>query len=333
MGMSASQLRYTMLAARKSDIEFQGQQVNQQRTTLATESSNINAQLLNMTVPVPPSSNDFTKTDYSFTCKANLCTINGAVTLNEDGATYKVNYTYDTKENTKRNEKKTIYEDSAGVPSINGTALTNTKLSTTTPTAAQTAAHDKDAANLKIIYGDNYDETKDTYFKYASSDGTTYYIAQSEIDAKKAALAAKTPPETMGTSNEKSTDIEYHYVEAQATKSNSGTWNKAKIDWSDSGRMTGITDDDGNKYAVSTSSTEDTAGYEDSMNEYNYEKDNYNKTMTEINAKIDIIQGQDKKLELKLQNLDTQDQAINTELESVKKVIDKNIENSFKAFA
>ena len=46
-----------------------------------------------------------------------------------------------------------------------------------------------------------------------------------------------------------------------------------------------------------------------------------------------IIQQQDKNLELHLNQLDTEQQAIQTELEAVKKVIDKNIEETFKTFA
>ena len=45
------------------------------------------------------------------------------------------------------------------------------------------------------------------------------------------------------------------------------------------------------------------------------------------------IQTQDKKLELELDNLETQRKAVTTEEESVKKVIDDNIEGSFKTFA
>lgn len=41
MGMSASQARFTGLTARKSDVEFQGQQINQARMNLATESATI----------------------------------------------------------------------------------------------------------------------------------------------------------------------------------------------------------------------------------------------------------------------------------------------------
>lgn len=45
------------------------------------------------------------------------------------------------------------------------------------------------------------------------------------------------------------------------------------------------------------------------------------------------IQNQDKKLELELDNIETQRSAVTTEEESVKKVIDDNVEGSFKCFA
>lgn len=45
------------------------------------------------------------------------------------------------------------------------------------------------------------------------------------------------------------------------------------------------------------------------------------------------IQNQDKKLELELDSIETQRSAVTTEVESVQKVIDDNIESSFKAFA
>ena len=51
-----------------------------------------------------------------------------------------------------------------------------------------------------------------------------------------------------------------------------------------------------------------------------------------VNAKIEIIQIQDKNLELKLKQLDTEQNAIQTEMDAVKKVISKNVESSFKTF-
>ena len=68
------------------------------------------------------------------------------------------------------------------------------------------------------------------------------------------------------------------------------------------------------------------------MNQYNYDKAIYDHAIEEINAKIKIIQQQDKNLELKLKQLDTEENAIQTEMDAVKKVISKNVESSFKTF-
>ena len=40
----------------------------------------------------------------------------------------------------------------------------------------------------------------------------------------------------------------------------------------------------------------------------------------------------DRTLELRLKQLDTEQEALQTELDSVKKVIDKNVDNIFKTF-
>ena len=65
MGMAASQARFLGLTARKTNVEFEGQRINQQRTTLSNQSANYYNQLLGMAVPVPPSVDDYTKTVYA----------------------------------------------------------------------------------------------------------------------------------------------------------------------------------------------------------------------------------------------------------------------------
>jgi hypothetical protein len=47
-------------------------------------------------------------------------------------------------------------------------------------------------------------------------------------------------------------------------------------------------------------------------------------------AQTAILQAEDKRLELELKNLETQHKAISTEIDAVQKVIEKNIEKSFK---
>ncbi len=52
MGMAASQARYLTLTARKSDLEFTGQQINQSRTQLA----DVTNQLFNTVTTLDPES-------------------------------------------------------------------------------------------------------------------------------------------------------------------------------------------------------------------------------------------------------------------------------------
>jgi DNA repair ATPase RecN len=52
-----------------------------------------------------------------------------------------------------------------------------------------------------------------------------------------------------------------------------------------------------------------------------------------IQLRINALQSLDQALELQLRRVDTQQQAVQTELEAVKKVIDKNVELTFKTFA
>ena len=67
MGMAASQARFLGLTARKTNVEFQGQQINQARTSLANESANLYNEMLALKVPVPPSVSDYYNTSYKCT--------------------------------------------------------------------------------------------------------------------------------------------------------------------------------------------------------------------------------------------------------------------------
>lgn len=53
----------------------------------------------------------------------------------------------------------------------------------------------------------------------------------------------------------------------------------------------------------------------------------------QIQLRINSLQSLDQALELQLRRVDTQQEAVQTEIESVKKVIDKNIDLTFKTFA
>ena len=114
------------------------------------------------------------------------------------------------------------------------------------------------------------------------------------------------------------------------TKKN--TLSGATVEFDSSGRISSITDEEGNIYTMTASTETDNQAYDDAYNQYEYNQYVYDQKQTEINANIEILQAQDKSLELRLSTLDTQHSAIQTELEAVKKVMSKNIDNSFKTF-
>ena len=93
MGMAASQARFLGLTARKSNVEYEGQQINQQRTTLANQSANYYNDLLGMSVPTPPSVDSYTKTVYTFNDGALTNTITALMYDSQaNDGTYKVSY-------------------------------------------------------------------------------------------------------------------------------------------------------------------------------------------------------------------------------------------------
>ena len=66
MGMAASQARYLALTARKTNTEWEGQQINQARTALANQSANLFNRLLGLEVPNAPKTTDYTELQYSY---------------------------------------------------------------------------------------------------------------------------------------------------------------------------------------------------------------------------------------------------------------------------
>lgn len=93
-GNSASQARFLSLTARKTNVEYEGQQINQQRTTLSNESANYYSQLTSLAVPIPPSTDDYTKITYTFENGSEKNTVTSIVakkTTKEDGI-YMLNY-------------------------------------------------------------------------------------------------------------------------------------------------------------------------------------------------------------------------------------------------
>ena len=92
-------------------------------------------------------------------------------------------------------------------------------------------------------------------------------------------------------------------------------------------------EDDSVVYTLNTEAITDEDAYQNAMNQYYYKQQVYDKAIADINAKTELIQAQDRTLELRLKQLDTEQNALQTEMEAVKKVISKNVESTFKTFS
>lgn len=108
---------------------------------------------------------------------------------------------------------------------------------------------------------------------------------------------------------------------------------KALLETDGKGRFKSVRfEDDSVVYTLASQTTTDDAAYQDAMNEYNYKNALYEKAVQDINAKTSLIHQEDQELELRLKQLDTEQNALSTEIDAVTKVIKDNVEKSFKTF-
>ncbi len=123
------------------------------------------------------------------------------------------------------------------------------------------------------------------------------------------------------------------YYAAEYISTDISKTSKALLETDSSGRFTSIRfADDSIKYTLDVETITDDAAYKDAMNQYYYETAKYDKMVQDINAKTSIIQQEDQELELRLKQLDTEQNALSTEMEAVQKVVKDNVDKSFKTF-
>ena len=110
--------------------------------------------------------------------------------------------------------------------------------------------------------------------------------------------------------------------------------NQALIEKDSDGRFKNVKfENDSAVYNLNVEEVLNEQAYNDAMNAYLNKKAQYEKTIADINAKTSIIQKEDRTLELRLKQLDTEQHALATEMDAVKKVIKDNIEKTFKTFS
>lgn len=434
MGLSASQARLLSLTARQSNLEFEGQQINQQRTNLSNQSANYYNSLLTMTVPTPPSTDDYTTIKYSFVIGGNDATI-AQVLPQDNKGNYLVEYTttlasIGVQENTaykitasaNASSTKTGKAELVNNPNeaynadlqyyvqtfreddLHGefTALNNNsdRYSDDRVAAGDVTFYDKygnqvdktaalDNGKLKDEYTalvkkesdeigystvsiqladrasyqsaldrgekvtkfqeNTSDNTygSDNVVTYSASNDTTFSTVGSEY--KEAFINAGLDineyyqyKSSTGIRFAKKEDVEKSannstlsittFAVASMNKTQKTQLSGVQIEFDTTGRISSMTDAEGNTYTMTASTETDDNAYEDAYNQYTYDQYVYDQKQNEINAHIEILQAQDKNLELRLSQLNTEHSAIQTEMDAVNKVISKNIETSFKTF-
>ena len=346
MGMAASQARFLGLTARKTNVEVEGQQINQQRTTLSNQSANYYNDLLGMSVPVPPSVDDYTKTVYTFEDGALTNQITAMIAQND--GTYTVSYLRQwTDDFSVVGASTSIVNANADKTQFKVGSTTLRKLGTI-PTKAD-GTYDKDAGGadsyLESLSEDQIKQLKaeeDEYIKllenkYGAGDYLVRYIQDTttgEYNPYFYKLSDLQNANYDDNGNSQS-NINCYKVGSETKTEEVKAVEDCLIEKDSSGRYINITiPNNGNPvtYSLTTSTVTDQVAYEDAMNQYEYEKYEYDQAINEINAKIEIIQSQDKNLELRLKQLDTEQKAISTEIDAVSQVIQKNTESTFKTF-
>ena len=423
MGMAASQARFLNLTARKTNIEFHGQQINQQRTELSNESANLYNQMLALQVPVPPKTQDYTKVEYSFQIPGNYDT-QATVTQFAKTATpgeYTVIFNYtetelgfpgcttkqrsDVENTTPATTTNAVYTDETMYNRCqrNGS---NYQYWTGTAFADMTEVDSAPTSEPTLSVWNNLGCSTTNKLYHCTVGGVTQYYTKEQLDT----LAAGSPGaeaemqyhvaenvsskggdysgKTITTFRGKTAELNYvsptgiHKDAYDALSkggseavwvANIGTEDKPIYQYyvgseietarstGEDGRVTYYTASDvdvfkedsytpvtisrdgnnrvqsftykGEDYAVTANTITDDDAYNDAMNEYTYQSYLYEQEMNNINAKTSIVHAQDRELELKLKQLDTEHNAVQTEIESVKAVCKKNVEDSFKTFA
>jgi len=171
-------------------------------------------------------------------------------------------------------------------------------------------------------------DNDDTYLGGVYSfklNGNTYYTTFADLDD---AYASNTNSNNFIDGQYKMPYYNASYISTRIEKES-----KALLETDGNGRFTSIRfEDDSITYTLNMETVTDSEAYNDAMNQYYYENAKYDKAVQDINAKTSMIQREDQELELRLKQLDTERNALNTEIDAVQKVIKDNVEASFKTF-
>lgn len=156
MGMAASSLRFAQLTARKNQVEFEGQQINQQRLTLSQKSTALFNDMLTKQVPTAPDPSAFTRIVYKFNSGFGESSILNLA--RKSSGAYNYNVTYKRPKTT-----KTLSRSSFSNVGFTTTLGVTTSEETKAAYYARTANVDGVSRNLTLVGGDSAAAKLQTY--------------------------------------------------------------------------------------------------------------------------------------------------------------------------
>lgn len=339
MGLAASQARFLGLTARKSNVEYNIQQINQQRVALSNEVMGLYNEYNNLKVPTPPVVTDYMKTTYTLDSTYedyridNFTKISDGpyagyydVALSWDEEVAKA-YTYSAKDSVitakKGNNGYSYLNFQFGLENYTYDE-NNVENSTITKI---TGDYEKYQGLSTIMQAQGVSDG--TYYMFIKN-GVAYYTSENDLDST-AFEEVEGKQQYYGT-------YSFDYQGSQKKTCNAKAI--GALTQEANGRLSSIQivqSDDlpelvNKTYSISTTQEEDAIAHEEATNNYNYQKQLYEKEIDKINSKTKKLQEEDRTLELKINQLDTEHKAISTEMESVQNVIKDTMEKVFKTF-
>ena len=157
----------------------------------------------------------------------------------------------------------------------------------------------------------------------------TYYTTTTDLETAVKGAYAENATATNGIDSQN----KFCYYTSTYINTKIADTKKALMETDGKGRFSSVKfEDDDTVYTLNCETITDEEAYRNAMNAYYYKQEKYDKAVADINAKTEIIQAEDRELQLRLEQLGTEQTALQTEMEACQKVVSKNIENSFKTF-
>lgn len=183
---------------------------------------------------------------------------------------------------------------------------------------------------LKACFDDDGNYINGSIYMFTLS-GTTYYTTTADMDDS---LISAYSEKSVANNSIDSQQNKLSYYNAIYLETKVSEVKKALLETDGKGRFsTAKFEDDSVVYTLNVETIKDDDAYDDAMNKYYYEKEEYDKQIADINARTEIIQAQDRQLQLKLEQLNTEQSALQTEMEACQKVVSKNVDEGFKTFS